>query len=199
MSSAPVKSSHVRTKAADTSEANRPAESTPATVSASDRAATPATVTLKDGILTVEANNSDLAQIVKDVANTSGMTVDGSISSSRVYGTYGPGNPRDVLTTLLTGSGYNFVMVGATQEGGPRELLLTPQNGAPTKAPAPTPTVAASDSSEKPGVKDAEEEPAGPGAIVHVPPAPSDDYQERVQQNLNKLQQMHDQQQSGPQ
>ena len=82
----------------------------------------PAKVTLTNGTLTVEANNSDLSQILKKVADDSGMVIEGSIKSIRVYGVYGPLNPFDVLTTLLTGSGYNFTMFGVTHQGAPREF-----------------------------------------------------------------------------
>lgn len=91
----------------------------------SDIAAKPATLSLKDGKLTVQADNSDLSQILREVASVSGMTVNGITKSARIFGVYGPGNPRDVLTALLDGSGYNFVMIGATNDGAPRELLLT--------------------------------------------------------------------------
>jgi hypothetical protein len=174
-------------------------------------AVTPANVILKDGKLTVEANNSDLGQILKEVANSSGMTIDslgssgqgvalnnsrdildGLNHSSRVFGVYGPGNPHDVLTDLLTGSHYNFMMIGDTAGGTPRELLLSDKSDAP--APAPSATAGAAhtqeDNDEAP-----EEEPPGPGAIIHVPPAPSDDTDTRVQQQLQRLQQMHNQQQ----
>ena len=43
----------------------------------SNAVARPATVSLKDGKLTIDANNSDLGQILRDVAAVSGMTIDG--------------------------------------------------------------------------------------------------------------------------
>ena len=80
---------------------------------------------LSDQLLTVTANNSSLSEILKDLASSSGMTVDGLDKDLRVFGVYGPGNPRDILTSLLDGGGYNFVMVGATSAGTPRAIVLT--------------------------------------------------------------------------
>jgi hypothetical protein len=59
------------------------------------------------------------------------MTIDGLNQDQRVFGSYGPGNPRDVLTSLLDGAGYNVLMVGETQKGAPRELILTARSEAP--------------------------------------------------------------------
>jgi|GEM_PF-1631575 len=185
-------------RANGTQEANQQNQETGTTGSAS-AAATPPSVTLKNGVLTVKADNSDLAEILNEVASVSGMAIDGSIASSRVFGVYGPGIPPEVLTTLLAGSGYNFIMVGATQAGAPRKLLLTLQNGAATPAPAPAAaaSVARSDTSQAPTATVPDEEPAGPGALTHVPPPPPEDPEQRTQQNLQRLQQMREQQQQG--
>ncbi len=155
----------------------------------------PATVVLENGKLTVEANNSDLAEILRTVAAVTGMTIDGSIRSSRVFGVYGPRNPRDVLTDLLEGTGYNFMMVGGTRDGAPRQLLLSAEKS----KSAPGPAAVATRNPETPDVK--AEEPLGPGAIAHVPPPPPEDTQERVRQNLQRLRQMQEKlkQQNAPQ
>lgn len=156
--------------------------------------AQPPAVTLKDGKLTVDAHDSDLSAILSDVARMSGMTVDGQQSSARVFGVYGPASPRQVLTELLDGLGYNFMMVGDTPGGAPRELLLTARTSAPpgpakAAAAAPEPSDAADDQEDQ--------EPPGPGAIVHVPPsvaqqADESETQQRVQQQLERLQKMRE-------
>lgn len=111
-------------------------------VSPSDAAPQPATVSFQNGSLTVNANNSDLTQILRKVADISGMSIDGLNKSARVFGVYGPGDPSQVLTEILSDSGYNFVMVGNTADGAPRQLLLTAKNGG-TPGIAPTPPFAA--------------------------------------------------------
>ena len=100
-----------------------------------DKPAQPAHVTLNGGSLAVDANNSSLSQILNDLASSSGMAVDGLGKDQRVFGKYGPGNPRDILSELLDGAGYNFLMVGATETGTPREIVLTTRNNAPLSSP----------------------------------------------------------------
>jgi len=152
----------------------------------------PAKVALERGILTIEADNSDLGEILKAVAGLSGMAIDGEIISSRVYGIYGPGSPRGVLTDLLAGSGYNFMMVGVSDEGVPRELLLSAEKGKSAPASSSPASAVAANVREAPDTEGRDEEQLGPGAIAHVPPPPPQDTQERVQQNLQRLKQMRE-------
>jgi hypothetical protein len=177
------------TAVTNTTDPNQTQSITTSSITASRQAA----VTLKDGILTIKANNSDLGEILKQVANVSGMIISGPIKSARVFGIYGPRNPCDVLTDLLTGSGYNFIMLGVTHEGAPRELLLTLQNGDSEHITASSRNVAAVDPSDNSDINAPDQDHLGPGAIVHVPPVPPQDPQERVQQKLQRLEKMRDQ------
>jgi len=90
---------------------------------------TPARVALVNGQLSVDAQNSDLTQILQEVARITGMSISGLQGGPRVFGAYGPGDPRTVLTGLLTASGYNFMLLGGNDL--PRELLLTRETKAP--------------------------------------------------------------------
>jgi hypothetical protein len=165
-----------------------------------DRATQPAAVTLRDGKLTVEANNSDLTQILRDTANISGMTINGLRNGLRIFGVYGPGNLRDVLTALLLGSGYNFIMVGGAVDGTPRELLLTAENAdAATIAPH-SPTKAASPDRNELVQQQLQMNPPdpnalGPGAVAPVPSLDEEDDDTRAQNTLQRLQHIQDQQQ----
>jgi hypothetical protein len=76
-----------------------------------------------------------LSAILHQIAGSTGMKIDGLSKDERVFGSYGPGNARDVLLALLEGSGYNVVMVGTTPEGAPRQLSLTQRTA--NAAPAP--------------------------------------------------------------
>lgn len=96
-----------------------------------DKPAQAARISLSGGQLSVEANNSSLSQILQNLSSTSGMTVDGMDKDQRVFGVYGPGNPRDILSELLDGAGYNFLMVGTTDTGTPRAVVLTARSNAP--------------------------------------------------------------------
>ncbi len=153
-------------------------------------AAKPATVVFENGQLKVAADNSDLSEILKLVATKTGMAIEGSISGARVFGVYGPYSPREVLTDLLTGSGYNFILTGNMADNTPKQLLLTPQTATlPTEASvsmAPGVSDLPANSRETaPVPQQPETLPPGEG-----PPAPTQDPQLRMQQRLERLEQM---------
>jgi hypothetical protein len=88
--------------------------------------------------LSIHAENSSLAGILHQVASSSGMKVEGLGGDERVFGTFGPGAPRDVIADLLNGTAYNVALIGDLDNGAPRELILTPTtHGAAASAPAP--------------------------------------------------------------
>ncbi|HUN85372.1 MAG TPA: hypothetical protein VMU48_13390 [Terracidiphilus sp.] len=166
--------------------------------------AQPAHVTISGGRLTIDARNSDFTGILRQVAQITGMTIIGLDSGPRVFGIYGPGNARDVLTSLLVDSGYNFMMVGSQANGIPRELVLTPRtHDAPAQSTAQIPSQPADDEEQEPS----EPLPApipyndvGPGAIVPAPPQNHSDGNTRSEQNMLHLQHSRQQtQQNAPQ
>jgi hypothetical protein len=89
-----------------------------------DKAAEAAVVWDSHG-LRVEATNSSLQAILKEVSTATGTTVEGLSADQRVFGVYGPGDARDVLSQLLQGSGYNVVMIGDQGSGAPRQIVLS--------------------------------------------------------------------------
>ena len=89
-----------------------------------------ASVTWDSQGLRINAANSSLEQILKDVSAATGAKVEGMGSDERVFGAYGPGQARDVLSQLLQGSGYNVMMIGDQGQGTPRQVVLSArQNG----------------------------------------------------------------------
>lgn len=94
-----------------------------------DKPAEPAKITLNDGLLAIHADNSSLSAILRHLTASTGMVVDGFQQDQRVFGVYGPGKPADVLSSLLTDAGYNFLLVGSTEQGTPREIVLTTSKG----------------------------------------------------------------------
>ncbi len=76
--------------------------------------------------LSIRADNSSLTAILHQVAGKSGMQIEGLGGDERVFGTFGPGAPRDVLADLLNGTAYNVVLLGDLSNGAPRQLILTP-------------------------------------------------------------------------
>jgi len=93
-----------------------------------DDKANPAAVVWDSQGLRIDAENSSLQQILKDVETATGATVEGDVSDERVFGAFGPGLARDVLSQLLQGSGYNVLMIGDLGKGAPREIVLSSRN-----------------------------------------------------------------------
>lgn len=160
-----------------------------------DKPAEPATIDLGSGRLTIRADNSSLADILNRVKADSGMAVDGLSNDQRVFGSYGPGDPQEVLYALLNGTGYNVVMLGRTETGTPRELSLTPRSA------GGTPGFNSSHHQQEQVVQDEDNDDEQlaqpiepPGAPQPDPPQPPNGVR-TPQQMLQELQQMRQQQQ----
>jgi len=95
--------------------------------------ATPAKVTLQNGLLTISAENSTLGEILRDVRKLTGASIDippGSGANERVVAHLGPGMPRDVLALLLNGSSFNYVMIGSSADpNAVSSVILTSKGG----------------------------------------------------------------------
>ncbi len=95
---------------------------------------TPPLVRFQNGELTIEAQNSTLAQVLRAVQTQTGASIDvpGGANSERVATKIGPGQPRDVLNTLLNGSKFDYVILGVMgKPGAVQKVILTPrQSGA---------------------------------------------------------------------
>jgi hypothetical protein len=74
--------------------------------------------------LEIEASNSSLDQILHQVAADTGAKLEGLTQDQRIFGTYGPGPVRDVLSKLLEGSGYNVLMIGGRGADTPLEVFF---------------------------------------------------------------------------
>ena len=139
-----------------------------------DQPAVSATVTARRNLLTVTADNSSLTQILRQVATETGMQLDGLGGDERVFGSFGPGAPREVLTALLNGTGYNVVMVGDLPNGAPRELLLTHRDGSAARPGAGNvnapQTGGDQDSSDDTGTADDPDEPPPPPPPMQTVP-----------------------------
>jgi hypothetical protein len=119
--------------------------------------------------LSIHADNSSLTAILRGFAAKSGMQVEGLSSDERVFGTFGPGTPRDVLADLLNGTAYNLVLLGDLSNGAPRELILTPTTRAGGAAPS---TAAAEINPDEAVSSDQETADAPPDVPPPSPPPP---------------------------
>jgi hypothetical protein len=138
---------------------------------------TPASVTWDSKGLRIDAANSSLAQILQDVATATGAKVEGFDTDQRVFGVFGPGPARDVLSQILQGSGYNVVMIGDQGQGTPREIVLTLRHtGTATAAVSPAPARDEdTDSDEQP-------QPAQPTIRPGRPPLSPQQMQQQMMQ-----------------
>ena len=117
---------------APTSVPAQPVPSQPPTpVTPGSQPARKATISFSGGRLTVVAANSSLNQILRDISHAASIQVTGGVAEERVFGTYGPGTPLEVVTALLDGTGTNMLLIEGSGER-KSELVLTARNGGPT-------------------------------------------------------------------
>jgi len=180
---------HPQTPMAQTTpEAVTPSAPKPPDWPANDRPADASVVWDSHG-LRIEAANSSLEQILKDVSTVTGAKVEGFSADERVFGAYGPGKARDVLSQLLEGSGYNLLMMGDQGQGAPRQIVLSVRHAGAAQ-PA-----AGNDQANNEEDVDADDQPVqptppptpmrqgfGPGTAPRSPQQIMQEMQERQQQ-----------------
>ena len=154
----------------------------------------PARVTWDSSGLRIDAKNSSLKQILDDVATATGTRIQGMGADQRIFGDYGPGTARDVLSQILNGSGYNILMIGDQGQGVPRQIELTARHAltTPATASAPSPGNSDDDSADNSDVEDTPPQPPqippvirpgfGPVAPMRTPQQVMQELQERQRQ-----------------
>ena len=85
----------------------------------------PANITLDSRGLVIEASNSSLNQILKEVATDTGARLAGLGKDQRIFGVYGPGPAREVLSKLLDGTGYNVLLTGGQGAAPLTQIVLS--------------------------------------------------------------------------
>jgi hypothetical protein len=141
--------------------------------------------------LRIVASNSSLAQILKDVSTKTGATLEGMGQDQRIFGAYGTGSVRDVLSQLLDGSGYNVLMIGDQGQGTPRRIVLSNRPTGPAAPPSRNFSPGTSSDAE-PEEPQPPEPPPPPVQNVTPPSVPA-----RTPQQMQELHQQ--QQQQNPQ
>jgi hypothetical protein len=151
--------------------------------------------------LLITASNSSLAQVLREVATDTGVKVEGMDADQRVFGTYGPGSVRDVLSQLLDGSGYNVLLIGDRGQGTPRRIVLSIRTGggvqhtANTNPSAPSDEDSDADQQAQEPPEPPQPEPVQNGAAPPVPVRP----QQQIMQEMQQRQRQLEQQQNGQQ
>lgn len=128
--------------------------------------------------MTVNADNSTMSDILSRIGRLTGAHIEGAQpDSERVFGTFGPGTPRQVLDSLLTGSRYDFILLDAVDSPGTlQRIILSPHGaanvGGGNQARPNAPTEA----------REEEEEVASPAPEPQLPAQPSPPEQTQQQQ-----------------
>lgn len=162
---------HAKPQAATVAAAPIP---TPPPLPPAEQPANPATVDFKDGRLSVRAQNSSLITILSQIQHQTGLVIDGLSHDQRIYGQYGPGSISATLSSLLDGSGYDFVIVGGESGHGAPRLILSVPGAASAGAAAPTPTPPAAANNEEQPQPDATEIPPPENVDGDAPQAEGD-------------------------
>ena len=90
--------------------------------------------------LTIITQNATLSQVLRSVQSLTGASVEmpSGASSERVAGQFGPGQPREVLNSLLNGSKFNYIILGvAGDPGAVQKVILTTYRPASSAGAAP--------------------------------------------------------------
>jgi hypothetical protein len=159
----------------------------------------PARITWDSRGLSVVASNSSLADILQQISVATGIHVEGFSADQRIFGTYGPGPAREVLSELLSGSGYNVLILGGLGSSPPTRLVLSPR---PTGPAPPAPPSSQESDYDNSYPADSEPQPPfnpnspgfQPSPMVHTPQQIMEEMERRRQQ----MQQQQQQQQSNP-
>lgn len=150
--------------------------------------------------LFIDARNSSLEQILDDVSTATGAKVDGLAADERVFGIYGPGQAREVLSELLQGSRYNVMMIGDQGQGTPRQILLSVRNPGDNHSSPPSRqmTTAAEDEPEPEEPQQPQQaapapnrngfSPLGPNGAPGTPPRTPQQVMEEMQQRQQNQQ-----------
>jgi hypothetical protein len=93
-------------------------------------------VSFQNGLLSIEANNSTMYDVLNAVKRQTGANIDVPLGSAadRVVTRIGPGKPRDVMASLLSGTKFNYIIVGPPQNpDGIQRVILSrrPAGGVP--------------------------------------------------------------------
>jgi hypothetical protein len=154
--------------------------------------------------LRIQAANSSLHEILNQVSADTGAKVEGIGTDERVFGEFGPGTARDVVSQLLHGSSYNVLMIGDQGAGTPRQIVLSTRRTGNASSSANRPVQQDSPDEDVPEQPEADDTPVQPPMVNGRPPmqmvpqgppgAPRTP-QQVLQELQQRQQQMQDQQQ----
>jgi hypothetical protein len=89
-------------------------------------------VSFQDGLLSVMSTKGSLAEVLSEIRKQTGadIAIPAGAEQEEVAASLGPGSPRDVVSQLLNGSRYNFILVGADNDPNKLERVILSPKGA---------------------------------------------------------------------
>jgi len=93
---------------------------------------------MRNGLLTIDANNSTLADVLTGVRRETKAAIDlpAGASGERVVASIGPGTPQNVLTALLNGSRFDYIILARRTSRTQCSGLFCGQSRGPNRRPA---------------------------------------------------------------
>jgi AMIN domain-containing protein len=127
-------------------------------------------VEFQNGRLTISANKATLAEVLTEVRNHTGadIPIPPDANQEQVIADLGPGPAKDVLTSLLNGSRFNFIILGSERNPNQLKSVILTARGEGVSQPAieiPSTPVAQSEAEPPP-----EEIPPNPQPPDQPPP-----------------------------
>jgi hypothetical protein len=166
-------------------------------------------VSYQDGLLTIVAPNSTLADILRGVRKHTSADIEiPTTASERVVTRLGPGPAREVVAELLNGSRFNYILLGSPNDASllVRVVLVAktpdaPDQSAAGKSAAPPVDVASADASDADATDETADDTPDQGTADAEQPAAAPPDQPGIktpQQMLQEMQQRQLQMQQQP-
>lgn len=131
-------------------------------------------VTFRDGLLTVQALNSNLSSVVTAIRNKTGIEFEGAENiSERVAISMGPAPEGEVLAAIFSGSKYDFVAIGRSDSPSiVQRVILSVKNQPGAVAGTPAQPAPAATQGEEEEVPDEQVNAGGEPQDTPVQPVP---------------------------
>ena len=175
----------------------------------------PPRVTFRNGLLSIHADNSTMADVMSAIRRATGASLDlpPSAAGERVVSDLGPAAPNDVLVKLLDGSRFDYVLLQSPQNPSLVQFILLHEKGASTLAASnagASPQPIFNQPQPEPSAEIPEDQTEPPAQEIPDQAVPTQDQQQQQQapvgqqqpktpeQLLEELKQMQRQQQQQP-
>ena len=134
----------------------------------------PLVVSFHDGLLTITSNKASLSEVLYAVHQRTGaeIAIPAGAEQEQVVAAIGPASAPEVLSRLLNGSKFNFLILSSASDPGTLDRVILsarPEGPAPAYRPAPQPRVEEDEEAETPS----KVPPAPPTTVPAAPTAPA--------------------------